>query len=68
MSIRYIQSLRYHIQQCEFLLQVTGTTDGGDLEEERLEAMDFLYDLRSGYEREIADVSADMARREGVVV
>ena len=37
-------------------------------EEVMLDAIDFLYDLKLGYEREIADVGADMARREGMVV
>jgi len=73
MSARYVQSLRYQISQCDFLLRITaqvqdrGVGFAGE-EEVMLDAIDFLYDLKLGYEREIADVSADMARREGMVV
>ena len=76
MSARYIQSLRYQISQCDFLLRITaqvqdrarfGVGFAGE-EEVMLDAIDFLYDLKLGYEREIADVGADMARREGMVV
>jgi hypothetical protein len=67
MSIRYIQSLRYQIQQCDWLLNNIGTPDPSQ-DEEIQEAADFLYDLKLGYLREIADVSADMARREARVV
>jgi len=76
MSARYVQSLRYQISQCDFLLRVATTAQdrvrfgagfAGE-EEVMLDAIDFLYDLKLGYEREIADVGADMARREGMVV
>jgi len=66
MSARYVQSLRYHIQQCDWLLDLLARR--GDPTEECADAIDFLYDLKLGYEREIADVGADMARREGMVV
>ncbi len=67
MSIRYIQSLRYHVQQCDFLLRHIGTPDPS-LDEECQDAIDFLQDLKLGYERDIADVSAGMARQEARVV
>ena len=74
MSARYVQSLRYNVQQCDWLLNnigyivnAKGTPDLSQ-DEECNDAIDFLYDLKLGYEREIADVSADMARREGMVV
>ena len=67
MSIRYIQSLRYHVQQCDFLLSHIGTPDPS-LNEECQDAIDFLQDLKLGYERDIADVSAGMARQEARVV
>jgi len=67
MSARYVQSLRYQVKQCDFLLRHIGTPDPS-LDEECQDAIDFLYDLKLGYEREIADVGADMARREGMVV
>ena len=74
MSARYGQSLRYNVQQCDWLLNnigyivnAKGTPDLSQ-DEECNDAIDFLYDLKLGYEREIADVSADMARREGMVV
>tara|TARA_R110000824_G_scaffold156459_2_gene329622 strand:- start:605 stop:808 length:204 start_codon:yes stop_codon:yes gene_type:complete len=55
--MRYAQSLNYNISQCEFLLQCVGITDGGDLEGARLEAMDFLYDLRQRYRWEIEELN-----------
>ena len=67
MSIRYVQSLRYHVQQCDWLLANIGTRDESQ-DEECQEAIDFLEDLKLGYLREIADGGADMARREGMVV
>ena len=74
MSARYVQSLRYNVQQCDWLLNnigyivnAKGTPDLSQ-DEECNDAIDFLYDLKLGYEREIADVGADMARREGMVV
>jgi len=67
MSARYIQSLRYHVKQCDFLLRHIGTPCP-DYDEECQDAIDFLQDLKLGYERDIADVRADMARREEQVV
>ena len=74
MSARYVQSLRYNVQQCDWLLNnigyivnAKGTPDLSQ-DEECNDPIDFLYDLKLGYEREIADVGADMARREGMVV
>jgi hypothetical protein len=67
MSIRYIQSLRYHVKQCDWLLANIGTMIPSQ-DEECQEAIDFLQDLKLGYERDIADVSAGMARQEAAVV
>jgi|TARA_B110000263_G_C15275210_1_gene495527 hypothetical protein len=67
MSIRYIQSLRYHVKQCDWLLANIGTMIPSQ-DEECQEAIDFLQDLKLGYERDIADVSAGMARQEARVV
>lgn len=73
MSARYVQSLRFNVKQCRYCLNVLNErvihlNERGVDDEECLDAIDFLYDLKLGYEREIADVSADMARREGMVV
>ena len=67
MSARYLQSLRFNVAQCDWLLALLPTADFATTEE-CADAIDFLYDLKLGYEREIADVGADMARREGMVV
>ena len=67
MSVRYIQSLQYHVQQCDWLLNNIGTPDPSQ-DEFCQDAIDFLQDLKLGYERDIADVRAGMARREGMVV
>lgn len=67
MSARYIQSLRYNIQQCNFILETIGWT-GPDQEDDQQEAIDFIYDLKVDWQREIADVTAGMARQEARVV
>jgi hypothetical protein len=67
MSNQYIQSLRWHVKQCGWLLANIGTMIPSQ-DEECQEAIDFLQDLKDGYERDIADVSAGMARREARVV
>jgi hypothetical protein len=67
MSARYIQSLRWNVSTCDWLLANIGTRD--ESEDERCqEAIDWLEDRKLSYLREIADVGADMARREGMVV
>ena len=67
MSARYIQSLRYHVQQCDWLINNIGTPDPSQ-DEFCQDAIDFLQDLKLGYERDIVDVGADMARREEQVI
>jgi|ETNmetMinimDraft_9_1059917.scaffolds.fasta_scaffold257039_2 predicted DNA-binding helix-hairpin-helix protein len=67
MSARYIQSLRYNIQQCDFILETIGWTDDEQLDDQQ-EAIDFIYDLKCNWQREIADVTAGMARQEARVV
>jgi hypothetical protein len=66
MSKQYIQSLRWHVKQCDWLLANIGTMIPSQ-DEECQEAIDFIYDLKLGYERDIADVSAGMARQAGAV-
>ena len=67
MSARYIQSLRYHVKQCDWLINNIGTPDPSQ-DEFCQDAIDFLQDLKLGYERDIVDVGADMARREEQVI
>ncbi len=67
MSARYIQSLRYNIRQCDFILETIGWTDDEQLDDQQ-EAIDFIYDLKCNWQREIADVTAGMARQEARVV
>lgn len=60
MSARYIQSLRYHIQQCNWINDNIGTPDEAE-DENCQDAIDFIDDLRLGYERQIEEVAAQMA-------
>jgi|TARA_B100001245_G_C22649398_1_gene318921 gamma-glutamylcyclotransferase (GGCT)/AIG2-like uncharacterized protein YtfP len=66
MSARYLQSLRFNVAQCDWLLAHVAGVDS--MEEECLDAIDFLEDLKAGYQRERADVSVQMARQEARVV
>ena len=60
------RSLRYNIQQCDWLLANIGTMIPSQ-DEACQDSIDFLYELKLGYEREIADISAQMARQAGGV-
>lgn len=71
MSARYIQSLRYNIQQCNFILESLGAfrhSSDQSSEADQLDAVDFIYDLMADWQREIADVTAGMARQEAGIV
>jgi len=73
MSARYLQSLRFNVQQCDYCLNVLNEraihlNDIGVDDEECLDAIDFLMDLKNGWQRERADVSVQMARQEARVV
>jgi len=65
MSARYIQSLKYNIQHCDWLLTLIHPEEDN---ETALDAQDFLLDLKDNWLREIADVGAQMARQEARVV
>jgi hypothetical protein len=66
MSNQYIQSLRWHVKQCGWLLANIGTMIPSQ-DEECQEAIDFLQDLKLGLERDIADSAARIARQEAAV-
>ena len=67
MNTSYIHSLCYNVKQCNWLLANIGTMIPSQ-DEACQEAIDFLQDLKLGLERDIADVSAGMARQEARVV
>ena len=66
MSTSYIHSLCYNVKQCNWLLANIGTMIPSQ-DEECQEAIDFIYDLKLGLERDIADSAARMARQEAAV-
>ena len=65
---QYLLSLRYNVAQCDFILESIGwPTD--HREDDQQNCVDFVYDLKLGYQREIADLSAGEARQgPGMVV
>jgi hypothetical protein len=71
MSARYIQSLRYNVRQCDFILESLGAfrhSSDQSSKDDHMDAVDFIYDLMADWQREIADVTAGMARQEARIV
>ena len=54
MSIRYAQSLRYNISQCDYILESIGWPASRTHDEnEQQEAIDFIHDRRQGYREQL---------------
>ena len=54
MSAQYARSLRYQIEQCDFLLETVGWPNHQQhTEDEQQNAVDFLYNLKLGYRAEL---------------